>query len=212
MHRLLLLGCLVLQVRATIIDRIAIAMGQQVITEQQIDEELRVTAFLNQQPIVRTLGARRAAADRLIRQLLVEREMELSHYPRPEEDDVNSYLQQIRQTFPGNSSFDRALAAAALTETVLKEHLALQLTALRFIEYRFRPDVGISDGDIQSYYQREIAAWKKGHPGAAAPSLASSRESIRKALLEERTDEMLDSWLEESRKRLNITYLDQSLQ
>lgn len=212
MYRLLLIACFVVSAQAAIIDRLAIALGQQVITESQIDEEIRVTALLNREPIARNLDQRRAAADRLVAQLLVRREMQLSHYPFPGVEDINSYLEQIRSSFGGDSPFAQALAADDLTESTLRDHLALQLTTLRFIEYRFRPDIGISNADIESYYQRQTETWRAGHPGVAPPTLADSRESIRKALIEERTDEALDTWLEESRKQVEIVYLDKSLQ
>ena len=212
MIRLLLIAVLLSPLRGAIIDRIAITVGQQVITELQLDEEIRVTAFLNHKPVLRNLENRRAAADRLVEQLLVTREMELSHYPLPGAQDVDAYLDQVRADFGDHTQFEDALAAYSLPEETLKEHLALQLTTLRFIEFRFRPDISVSDADIENYYQRQITSWKANHPGAVPPSLAASRESIRKTLIEAHTDEVLNTWLEESRKQLSIVYVDKSLQ
>jgi len=197
--------------QSAVIDRLAITVGQQVITEQQLDEEIRVTAFLNREKILRTVDSRRAAADRLVQQLLVKREMDLSHYPLPDAEDVDKYFSEIRDSLGPAALFNQELGAYDLTESSLREHLALQLTTLRFVEYRFRPDIGISDTDIQGLYERELTAWKATHPGVTPPSLDSSRESIRKTLLNQRTDEMLNTWLEESRKLVNIVYLDKSL-
>ncbi|MBV9158725.1 MAG: hypothetical protein JO097_20865, partial [Acidobacteriaceae bacterium] len=81
MRSLLLLACFFGPLPAEVVDRIAIIIGRNVVTELQIDEELRVTAFLNNQPVTRDSATRRAAASRLIAQLLVERDMRLSHYP-----------------------------------------------------------------------------------------------------------------------------------
>jgi hypothetical protein len=211
MLRLLVVACVLLPARATVLDRLAITVGQQVITERQLDEELRVSAFLNREKITREADARRSAADHLIQQLLVRREMELSHYPLPADEDVDKYLAQVRASYASPAIFAQSLAKYDLTEATLSEHLALQLTTLRFIEYRFRPDVGISDADIEASFRSAIVEWKANHPGATAPSLAASRESIRKDLLEHRTDEVLNSWLEETRKQVNIMYLDKSL-
>ena len=164
MQRLLLIGCIVVMLaaglRAEIIDRLAITVRQQAITELQLDEELRVTAFLNHQTIVRDLAARRAAANRLIEQLLVAREMELSHYPLPPAQDVNDYFEQIRNGFDSPAVFDQALRADDLTESTLRDHLALQLTTLRFIEYRFRPDVATSDSAlIEQQIDKALDRW-----------------------------------------------------
>ncbi len=211
MLRCLLLLFVLSAARATVIDRLAITVGQQVITEQQLDEELCVTAFLNHEKITHTVESRRAAADRLVQQLLVKREMELSRYPLPDDEDVNKYLAEVRESLGAPASFAQALIRYDLTEPMLKEHLALQLTTLRFIEFRFRPNVGISDSDIEASYGREVAGWQANHPGATPPSLAVSRESIRKALLEEHTDQVLNTWLEETRKQVSIIYLDKTI-
>lgn len=212
MFRFLVLAMFIVPLRAEIVDRIAITVGQQVITELQLDEELRVTAFLNRQPVARDPDARRAAADRLVEQLLVKREMDLSHYPLPDAADVSDYLEKIRAAFGTDPQWNHELAVNNLSENTLRDHLALQLTTLRFIELRFRPDIGVSDADVGNYYERQMAAWKANHPGAAPPTLAASRESIYKILIEARTDQVLNAWLEESRKQLNIVYLDKSLQ
>ena len=212
MYRFLLFAVLLASSQAEIVDRIAITLGQQVITELQLDEELRVTAFLNRQPIDRNTDARRGAADRLVEQLLVKREMELSHYPLPDAQDVNNYMEKIRAEFGNDSQWDHDLAAYNLSESTLREHLALQLTTLRFIEFRFRPDIGVSEGDIRDYYQRQTATWKVNHPGAEPPPFTVSKESIYNALIEARTDQVLNTWLQESRKQLSIVYLDKSLQ
>ncbi len=204
--------CLLSSLHAEVIDRLAVTVGREIITELQIDEEIRVTAFLNHQEVNRNLDARRAAADRLVNQLLVKHEMELSHYPLPDAEDVNAYAARVRAAFEENSNFDQELAAYQLTNDTLKEHLALQLTMLRFVEFRFRPDVTVSDTEIESSYEQKLAAWKTDHPGVPAPSLASWRDSIRQSLLEARTDEILNIWLEENRKQWNIVYLDKSLQ
>ncbi len=212
MCRLLLVALSLVILNAEIVDRIAITVGHQVITELQVDEEIRVTALLNHQPISRELDARRAAADRLVAQLLVEREMKLSRYPLPSADDVSKYMTQIVAQFGGAAQFQSALQTYQVPENTLRDHLALQLTTLQFIEFRFRPDTGVSDAEIESEYKRETSNWEASHSQGAPPSLASSRESIRKALIEARTDQILDTWLEESRKQVSIVYLDKSLQ
>ena len=212
MFGLFLLACVLMPLRGEVLDRIAIIVGRQVITELQIDEELRVTAFLNDRPVARDLDARRIAAGHLIEQLLVKREMELSRYPLPEAAEVDRYVDQVRTALARTTNFDEALRSYGLTAETLREHLLVQLTTLQFIDFRFQPDVGISSADIQNYYQRQLAGWKAQHPGARAPTLTESTESIRKTLVEQRTDEALDAWLQESRKQVSIVYLDKSLE
>jgi len=212
MLRLMVLACVLLPLRAEIVDRIAITAGQQVITELQLDEELRVAAFLNRQPVVRDRAARRAAADRLIEQLLIKREMELSHYPLPPPEGVDTYVEQVRAALSSTEDFGEALRRYGLTEAILREHLEMQLTTLEFIEFRFRPDLGVSPAEIEAYYQQDLSRRQAEHPGAKPPTLAEARESIRQTLAERRTDEALDAWLKGSRNQVAIVYLDKSLE
>jgi len=203
---------LVLPICGEIVDRIAITVEHQVITELQIDEELRVTAFLNHSKISFDLDARRAAADRLVAQLLVDREMRMSRYPTPPAEAVEQYLSQVRQSFVTQSAYQESLHQYGITESSLREHLANQLATMSFIEVRFRPNLDVPDSDVQAYYQREMLTWKQDHPGLPPPTFEQARPEILKILTEEHTDQILDTWLEEARKQVNIIYLDKALQ
>ncbi len=196
--RILVWLALLVPLPAAVLDRIAVTIDQQIITEYQIDEEIRVTAFLNGQPPVWTVDERRAASDRLIQQALVQREMRLGHYPSPTDADVDKYLGGIVAAFGGSTAFNASLQTAKLGDGALRSHLQLQLTTLRFIEYRFRPNFQITDEEIEAYRRRQ-----------AKPA---SREATREILVEQRTDQILSAWLEETRKQVNIIYLDTSLQ
>lgn len=212
MRSVLLVACLALSFRAEVLDRIAIIVGRQVVTELQIDQQVRVAAFLNNKPVTLDAAARRAAARNLIDQLLVQREMNLSHYRVPDSAELDKYAAQVRTALSDYKDFDAALRSYGLTPEILRQHLELQLTTLQFVEFRFRPDLGISSSEIEAFYQQEMTQWKTLNPQTSPPALAELRESIRKTLAERRTDEALDTWLEESRKQANIVYVDQSLQ
>lgn len=198
LNRLLLFGFMLQPLFGEIVDRVAITIDQQVITESQIDEEVRVTTFLNRQMAKWTVEERRSAADRLIQQSLVGREMKLGHYPPPTDAEVQQYFDGLVTSMGGSANFASSLKQSQLDTDTLMAHLALQLTALRFIEYRFRPNFEISDADISAYRKRQ--------------SGPASREAIRETLIQQRTDEILSAWLEESRKQVSIVYLDSSLQ
>lgn len=212
MNRLLFIACACLGLHAEVLDRIAVTIDRQVITELQLDEEIRVTAFLNHQPIARDLNARKAAVQRLIQQLLIAREMELRHFSAPTPEAVDQLAGKVRGSIAPQDDFDASLKQYGLTESILRDHLATELATLQFIDVRFRPDLDISDVDIENYYRSEIAKWKPDYPGAQPPTLSQSKESIRGLLAGKRTDEALETWLEERRKQVSIEYLDKSLQ
>jgi hypothetical protein len=196
--------------QGAIIDRLAITVDQRVITEAQLDEEIRVTAFLNQEAIRRDADTRRNAADRLIEQELVRRDMEVSRYPMPTQSEVEVLLADTKQQI-GPDRFPAQLSQYNLTEDILREHLRFQLMMLRFIDFRFRPDIQVSESDITAYYNQELEKWKSSHAGTP-PSLEASRASIEKAITNQRVDYAVSAWLEETRKQVRIIYLDKELE
>ncbi len=194
--------------QATTVDRLAITMGSTIITELQIDEDLRVSALLNEQPINRDLDSRRAAADRLVEQLLIQHEIELSRYPAPSNEEIATFYSQVAGTLGGPTRLKELLAEYDISEQTLRAHLSAQLATLRFIEFRFRPDANITDSEIEEAYRRQVS------DAAAASKQMDEKQKAKlsEMLIGERTDAALNSWLAESRKQVNIVYLDKELQ
>ena len=205
MRFLVLFACFAAWLNAEIIDRLVITVDRHAITEQQLDEELRVTAFLNGEPVVRSRQTLHDAADRMIEQLLILREMEMSHYPMPNRGEVSQYLEQLQSRFAGSADFEKRLETYALSDDILRDHLAQQIVTLRFVDYRFRSGLSISDAEIEARYHAE-----SGTQGTTVPEAA--KESIRQELIGQRTDEALDRWLQEARRHVKIVYLEPSLQ
>jgi peptidyl-prolyl cis-trans isomerase SurA len=201
-------GCALLG--ADVIDRIAITVANQVITASQIDEEVRVTAFLNHEKLDLSLPEKKASAGRLIDQALIKREMDLSRYPLPALSDADSAFKDFQSRYPDRTAFDAGLLDYGITEGALKEHLRWQLTVLRFIDYRFRPGIQIPDEDVQSYYRQELLKWRE-QGLQPIPSLEDKRAQIEEILTQQQIDQSLDQWLADARKQATIRYLDEAL-
>ena len=196
---------------AEIIDRIAISVGNQIITESQIDEEIRLTAFLNQEKLDLDIAERKKAAGRLIEQTLVRREMEFSHYPLPPLSDAARSLETLKTRYKTEAEYQQELDAYGITEEGLKRRLWWQATFLRFIDYRFRPGIQIPDADVQASYQQQLDKWKQDGI-QPLPSLEDVRASIEQNLTEQRIDQELDRWLADTRTQVAIRFHDEALQ
>jgi hypothetical protein len=197
------------QLAAEIIDRIAISVGNQVITEQQIDDEIRLTAFLNHEKVDFSQEQRKKAAGRLIEQALVKRDMEFSRYPLPGPTEAEASLKDVKAGFISEEEYERALREYAISEDSLMRRLLWQVTLLRFVDYRFRPGIQISDADIQAYYDQETVRWKQ--QGDQVPALEDVRGKIEETLTEQRINESLDQWLIQTHQQVTIRYLDEAL-
>jgi hypothetical protein len=204
------LACLVL-LSADIIDRIAISAGNQVITESQIDEEVRVTHVLNGEKLDLSAGERKKAAGRLIEQALVKREMELNRYPLPPLSDADKQLETLQAGYGSEAKFQDALQTYWISEDALKRHLWWQLTLLRFVDFRFRPGIQIQDSEVQEYYKQQVAKWQK-EGRKSIPSFDEARAQLEEILTQQRIDEAMYRWLSEVRTQVSIRYRDETLQ
>lgn len=187
-------------------------VGKQVIKASDIVRDLRVNAFLNQEPLDFSVPARRKAAERLIDQMIIRNQITTGRYGLPPAGAADALLKQLQQDRFGNSQlrYQQALIAAKLTEPELQARLIWQLTVLRFIDQRFRPSVMVSDEEVRAYYDKHLAELRKAHPESA--DFESLQPQIRVSLEGERLNQNFLQWLEDARKRATIEYKQEAFQ
>jgi hypothetical protein len=209
----LLLLAAVFPLHGEIVDRIAVSVGNRVIAASDIDREIRVTAFLDGKQPDFSPAAKRATADRLIEQQLIRRELETSRYPIPSAAEIEPALQKFkRERFPGQADYQRALAAAGISDQAVKDELLWMRRLSWFIDARFRLGVQVTDDEIREYFEKVVKpAAEAAHPGQPA-TLDEYRDQIEEALAGPRVDRELDNWLKEARRRTEIVYHDEALQ
>ena len=196
---------LTLAATAGIVDRISVTVANRVISSSDIETRLRLSAMQNGKAADLSLAARREAAQQLIDQRLVAREMELGHYPRLEPAERARLLPALAATsFKASmEALDGALASAHLQRQDLEEDLARQSELLTFLSLRFRPAVQVSDADVERYYRERIIV---------KVPLNDIRDSIEQSVASERADQELENWLADQRKRTRIVFVDRELQ
>ncbi|MGD0015133.1 MAG: hypothetical protein ABSD56_12040 [Bryobacteraceae bacterium] len=207
-----LLGVVAATLPAEIIDRIAVTVDSSVITASQVLEEVRVTAFLNGANPDFTPASRRQTADRLIEQLLVRREMDLTRYPQPEAGEVRDAFERVRAHFASEAAYRQALAEYRLEETEIAAALLRQLALLRFIELRFRPEIQVQESDVMQYYENAYLPAIRQKGVTPEPAFEDAREQCEQALTEQLVDQRVDKWLKEARGRARIVYSEEAFQ
>jgi len=186
---------------AETLDRIAVSVGQEVITESQVIQDLRVAAFLDRKPVDLSGAARRQSAERLVDQLLILREAVDSHVTLPSTEAAAGLL----APYAAESDYQANLKRYGIQERDLATHLLAGLRTLTFTDLRFRPDVQVSSEDIRSYYDKMAA---QAAPAAPIASFEASRDQIEKLLIDQRVIDALDQWLAMARSAANIRYRD----
>ena len=172
---------------AGVVDRVAVVIGKQVVTESEVLDDLRLTEFINNEPLDLSPAARRTAADHLVDQELIRRELELSGYAKPPAAEADALLRKFRQSrFHSLADYRAALHTYLITEDELKQRLLWQLTAVQFIDFRFGTQQPEPDGQSADR--------------AAADAPVTS------------ADQQMDAWLKQARIDTKITLKPEAFQ
>lgn len=194
-----------------VLDRIAVTVDKQVITESDLDRFLRVAAFLDQKPVNLDSDARRTAAKDLVDQALMEIEAADAHLPLSTPQDLAPLLEQVKAQYPDDAAYRAALKKYNVTEQQVGQQLLDGVRAIRFADLRFRPEVQISDQDLHAAYDKFVAEWRASHTDPPA-SFEASQENLEKLLTDQRTLQLLDEWLETARMEKHVEYREAAFQ
>lgn len=193
--------------RAEIIDRIAVTVDDSVVTESEVLRHIRLTAFQNGEKPEITRDTKRDAADKLVEQILIRREIDSAKYPVPEAVDIAPIIDELKKRYGGDAGFQKALQEYGLTEQEVRDQVKWQLTLLPFIDVRFKPGVQVPERDLREYYDKTLLLeWQKTGAKGTPPSFEESRGAIQDVLMSQRADQALDFWLGEARRQSKIIY------
>ena len=195
---------------AAVLDRIAVVVGNTVLTESEVDEELRLEQFMASRPPDFSPQQRRAAADRLVDQQLIRQEIQVAHYQTPEPAKADSMLSAFRERqYRTDAEFRAALQKYALTEDQLKQYLLWQLTAIQFTDARFHPsDQPVSEPSAN----REVQSPEPSPNPVAPPASPPAQSADRLAPDSNPVDQQLDAWLKQARAATRIQFKEEAFQ
>jgi hypothetical protein len=162
----------------------------------------RIVAVVDERPLllsdVRTLRAVRGLAEAEALEAAIDERLMYFEAARLPQADVS------------HEEEDRALALLLDTRPALREGvpepdlrrlLRRQLAILKYVEFRFRPQVRVSDDEVRQAWEEEQA----GRP--AGPALEDEQEAIRARLERRALDERVEAWVKELRARADVRYV-----
>jgi len=197
--------------RGEVVDRLAVSVESAAILESEILDHLRVAAFLDGKPLDVSPRARRAAANQLIELALIHREMQLSRYTPPGVEIAKPLLEKFRaEHYPEAAAFQAALVKHNLREADLLRNLLLQVTITRFVNFRFRPGVRVTEEEVADYYRESyVPGWESVKAPVPVPPLQDAQAEIEAILTEQRVDQAMDDWLKAARASVRITFQEE---
>jgi hypothetical protein len=198
--------------RGEIIDRIAASVGNRVITASDLDRQIRVAAFQDGVKPDFSAARKKATADAMIEQKLIESELANSRYPLPDAAELAPAIEQFKKEhFKDDGEYRAALANYGIREDDFKELLLWQRTLLLFIQVRFETGVQLAAGEVEDFFAKTVKpAAEAAHPGQPV-TLEDFRGQIERKLTGQKADQEMDVWLRDVRRRTNVVVHEEVL-
>ena len=191
-----------------LLDRIVATVNSQVILQSDWDDEVRFEALMSdRKPDDETSEQRKAALDRLVDQDILREQMRMTDLKPASDDAIKKQIDDVKneqlREHPGQS-WETTLSRYQLTDKVVEDHVAAELEQLELVDLRFRPSIQISSADIEKYYRQKIVPKL---PASDPLSLNDAVPKIKEILIQERINQLLNSWLETLRSQAQIKVL-----
>ncbi|HEX8090410.1 MAG TPA: hypothetical protein VF762_16240 [Blastocatellia bacterium] len=150
--------------------------------------------------------------DAMIDQRLIGQEAGRVPAASVSQDEINQRRTALIKQFNSEAVFRQRVEAVGLTPQKIDDLIREMILIERFVEFRFRSFVLVTEQDIQRYYDEKLAPQIR-NAGQVPPSLDQAiegvtvREKINAILKQEKINEEIDRWLTTSRQRADIVQL-----
>ena len=145
----------------------------------------------------------------LIDQRLILQEAEKLPSIAPTSDEVKTARDELVKAFPSPAEFQQRLQRVGLTAEKLDEILEQRVRIEKYLDFRFRNFVVITQKEIADYYKDTFVSRLKARaPGQIVPTLEEARAEIEKTLTEAKIESDTDAFLDNERERAEVVILN----
>lgn len=144
----------------------------------------------------------------LIDQRLILQEAEKLPTITPTPKEISDARADLARYFPSEPAFRERLQRVGLTSEKLDEIIEQRLKMEKYLDFRFRNFVVISQKEIADYYRDVyVPRFKTRTPGRIVPTQDEARAEIEKTLMEAKIESDTDAFLDTLRQRAEIVTL-----
>ena len=145
----------------------------------------------------------------VIDQRLILQEAEKLPSIAPSDEEVKAARDELVKNFASLSEFQQRLQRVGLTAEKLDEILGQRLRIEKYLDFRFRNFVVITQQEIADYYREVyVPRLRARAPGQIVPTLEEARDEIERTLQESKIETDTDAFLDTSRERAEIVTLN----
>ncbi|HEY2973686.1 MAG TPA: hypothetical protein VGJ48_14325, partial [Pyrinomonadaceae bacterium] len=145
----------------------------------------------------------------LIDQRLILQEAEKLPSIEPTSEEVKAARDEFVKAFPSQAEFQQRLQRVGLTAEKLDEILEQRVRIEKYLDFRFRNFVVVTQKEIADYYKDNyVPRLKARAPGQIVPTLEEARAEIEQTLTEAKIESDTDAFLDNARERAEIVVLN----
>jgi hypothetical protein len=145
----------------------------------------------------------------LIDQRLILQEAEKLPTIVPTQKEVGDERDELARHFPSPLEFQQRLQRVGLTSEKLDEIVEQRLKMEKYLDFRFRNFVVISQKEIADYYRDVyVPRYQERAPGRIVPSQEQARAEIERTLIEAKIESDTNAFLDTARERAEIVTLN----
>ncbi len=142
-------------------------------------------------------------------QRLILQEAEKLPSIAPTSEEVKSARDELVKAFPSATEFQQRLLVVGLTADKLNEILEQRVRIEKYLDFRFRNFVVITQKEIADYYRDiYVPRLTTRARGQIVPTLEEARGEIEKTLTEAKIESDTDGFLDNARERAEIIILN----
>src|SRR4026207_565840 len=146
----------------------------------------------------------------LIDQRLILQEAEKIPTIVPTQREVSDARDELARNFASVTEFQQRLQRVGLTSEKLNEIVEQRLKMEKYLNFRFRNFVVISQKEIADYYRDVyVPRFRSRFPGRIVPTLEQARAELEQTLTESKIESDIDAFLDTARERAEIVMLSQ---
>lgn len=123
-------------------------------------------------------------------------------------DEIERKRAELIKSFPSEAQFRERVGSVGLTPQKIEEILKQRILIDRFVDFRFRSFVLVTEQEVKRYYDEvlvpKVRAGGQVPPGLDAPRI---REDIEKILKQEKVDAEINRFLTTARQRADVVQL-----
>jgi hypothetical protein len=148
------------------------------------------------------------ALNLIIDQRLILQEAEKLPSIAPTTEEIAAARDELAKAFSSQADFQSRLQSVGLTADKLNEIVEQRVRIEKYLDFRFRNFVVITQNEIADYYRDVYVPRLRGRaPGQIVPTLEQAISAIEKTLTEAKIETDTDAFLDNARERAEIVML-----